>query len=160
MIVNHARPIEDTEVVAWVPSSGVTLYDKINEEVPNDTGFINSTAAANRSTFRISPLQRKTADALSATFRCKSPAGGYLSALLLSGASVIAERLLGYIKSDSYVMLRLDLTSLEVAAIADYGNLAVTLIAESTVSALLLEDGATALGLDGVVGRLLMERNS
>jgi hypothetical protein len=159
MIINHARPIEDTEIVAWSPSSGVTLYDKINEEAPDDSGFINTTDAVNHSTFKLSPLPSAFDDSVVIRFRAKSTSDGYLTVLLLDGSTLIAERLFGPLDA-GYSMLRMDLTAPEVAAIIDYANLHVSFVGEYAVYQLLMEDGTSGIELEGGAGVLLMERNT
>jgi hypothetical protein len=159
MIINHARPIEDTEIVAWAPSSGVTLYDKINEEAPDDSGFINSTDAVNSSTFKLSPLQRAFDGSVSIRFRAKSTASGYLSVLLLDGSTPISERLFGPLDA-GYSTLRMDLTASEASTISDYANLHVRFVGEYAVYQLLMEDGTSGIELEVGAGVLLTERNT
>lgn len=161
MITNHARPIEDTEVVAWTPSSGVTLYDKIAEESPDDAGFVNTTAEANHSTFKLSPLVRAIDGSVTIRFRARSTADGYLTVQLLDGSTVIAERLYGPLEA-GYSMLRMELADAERAAISDYANMHVRFYGEYAVYRLLLEDGVSRLELEAGngPGDLLMERNA
>jgi hypothetical protein len=161
MIINHARPIEDTEIVAWSPSSGVTLYDKINEEAHDDAGFVNTTAEANHSTFRLSALPRAFDGSVVIRFRARSTADGYLTVQLLDGSTLIAERLFGPLDA-GYSMLRMDLTAPEVAVISDYANLHVRFYGEYAVYRLLLEDGVSRLELEAGngPGDLLIERNA
>lgn len=154
-----AKPIEDTEVVAWAPSSGVTLYDKIAEEVADDAGFINSTATTNNSKFKLSPLTRTIDGELVVSYRVKASDSTDLSVQLLEGSTVIAERLHREIPSTGYVVLRMTLTAAEVASITDFANLYLNFIAEHFVSAFLNEDDSRILLEDGS-GVLLIERNA
>jgi hypothetical protein len=155
-----AKPIEDTEVVAWAPSSGVTLYDKIAEAVADDAGFISSTATTNNSKFKLSPLKRATADGeIVISYRVKATDATDLSVQLLDGSTVVAERLHLDISATGYELLRMTLTADELALITDASNLYINFIAEHFVSAFLNEDDSRILLEDGS-GVLLIERNS
>lgn len=157
MTNRYAKPIADSEVVAWSPSSGSTLYDKIAETVADDAGFINPTAVVNHSTFKLSPLQQALDGTLVVSYRVKSPDGVDLTAQLLEGTTVIATRTHTGIQSAAYATLRMELTALEASAIGDYSNLYIKFVGDYSV--LLAEDG-TRLTLEDGTSLLLMEKTA
>lgn len=146
MTNRYAKPIEDTANTAWSPSDGVTLYDKIDEVVPDDTDYIAPTAVANSSTFKLSPLQQALDGTLVVRYRVSAPGGADLTVELLEGATVIATRTHTGIPRGAYASLEMALTALEAAAIGDYSNLYVRFVGDYSV--FLLEDGASRLLLE------------
>lgn len=159
MSVQTAKPIEDSEVVGWSPSDGVSLYDKIDEAEADDAGFINSTATTNHSTFKLSPLKGATEGRLVVSFRVKSTDGTRFTAQLLEGSTVIAGRLYLDVSQTGYQVLRIVLTQDEIALITDYSALYLNFIAEHFIFVLLDETG-DRIALEDGSGVLLMEDNA
>lgn len=160
MIIESAKPIADTEIVAWAPSSGVTLYDKIDELVADDLDYINSTAATNNAKFKLSTMQRLSiGGSLAISLRIKFDVTPYLSVQLLQGTSVIAERLIDGSLWSGYNLVQIVLRDDEFDLISDVADLYVNFIAESELFAL-LNEGVGGFALEDGSGRILLERST
>jgi hypothetical protein len=156
MNINHAKLIEDTEIVAWEPSSGVTLYDKLDEEVPDDSDYIVSTATTNTSKFKLSPLKKAIEGRLVVKFRAKSSDGTRMTVQLLEGSTLIAERLYLDVSQSGYQQFGMVLTQAEIALITNASALYLNFIGEHFIFILLGESG-DRIALEDGTGVLLME---
>lgn len=137
MTIRTAKPIADTSVTAWSPSSGATLFDKIDEANADDTGYINATALTNGYKCKLSALPDANDGTLAITLRVKSAAAYEgVTAQVLEGSTVIAERRLTIDIVGSYATLQISLTVAEVSAITDFSNLYLSVSGNEMVSIL------------------------
>lgn len=133
--MQHARPASDVSAGGWqVPP----LYEKVNEETPNDASYIFVLDPYGACELALGELDEPGDGNVKLSVRCRgmNVVGGdsaSLKAELLQGTTVIAETTWGAL-GDSYVTRSFLLASGEVASITDWSNLRVRLTADVAAS--------------------------
>jgi len=86
------RPASDVTTGAWVPSTGVSLFDVINEVVPDDGDYISTTTAAPCTMTLESTLFPGSASQQKINYRASSTQGSNLTVRMFQGATTIMTR--------------------------------------------------------------------
>lgn len=154
-IKRTAKPIADASAAAWTPSAGADLYAGIDEDVPDDSDYMASTAEENAVTFSLSPLTPAPDGTLRVRYRAKSTDGVPFLVQLLDGENIVASGEDSGVPAE-FVTRTLILTKAAAETITDYANLSLRVIADYPAY-LLAEDGSRILLEDG--GNLRTERN-